>query len=151
MTTKGSRQERIRNDVFPGAEGDVFDTATKGFVPVPLEFRYLLRYLTAAETRVLLYLQLRTSKEGICFPTVDEVAHDLGMTPRHVRPHLHDLQEKGFLRMRARGGKTYFLLLDPAVIIRTLVAKNKIGSEELREINNLREDLKRDPIDNDSK
>lgn len=145
-TAQPSRQERIRNDVFPGAEHDVFDTSTKGFVPVPLEFRRLLRHLTASQTRVLLYLQLRASKEGICFPAVEEIAHDLGVTPKHVRPHLRELERKGFLRMRAKGGKTYYLLHDPAIAIRKLVDLKEIGSEELREINNLREDLKRDPI-----
>jgi GNAT superfamily N-acetyltransferase len=62
----------------------VFDVAEKGFVPVPIILRKLIRHLTAPELRVLIYLQLRASRYGICYPTYDEIVHELGLMERHA-------------------------------------------------------------------
>ncbi len=60
----------------------VFDVAEKGFVPVPIILRKLIRHLSAPELRVLVYLQLRASRYGICYPTYDEIVHELGLMGR---------------------------------------------------------------------
>jgi DNA-binding MarR family transcriptional regulator len=144
---KATRHERVRNEIFPGGDERVFDTKAKGFVPIPIEFRLLLRYLTPPQIRVLLYLQLRTSKEGLCFPTVEEIAHDIGVgTPKHVRPHLKELERKGFIEIGQKGGRTFFLMREPALILRRLLDLKEISDEQLRDINSLRENLGRDPV-----
>src|SRR5437762_3155363 len=104
---RATRDERIRGELFGDPSNPVFDTGTKGFIPLPIEFRLLLRHLTLAEMRVLLYLHLRSGKEGICFPTIDEIAHDIGVqTSKHVRPLLPKLEEKRFIRISQKAGRT---------------------------------------------
>ncbi len=144
---KANRDERIRNELFPGSENSIFNTKNRGFVPTPIEWRLLLRFLTPPQCRVLLYLQLRTGKEGICFPTVEEIAHDLGVSAaKNVRPHLKALEEKGFIRSGRKGGRTYYLMHDPSVAITRLVKRKEMSAEYLRDVNDLRENLGREPI-----
>jgi DNA-binding MarR family transcriptional regulator len=146
-TQRPSRHERIRNEAFPDAAGEVFDTKTKGFIPIPIEFRLLLRHLTTAQTRLLLYLHLRSGKEGVSFPTVEEIAHDIGVgTPKHIRPLVTELERKGFIRTAYKRGRTYYLALDPAIAIRKLIHLSEMSEEQLREMNELRENIGRDPI-----
>jgi hypothetical protein len=71
----------------------VFDTGKKGFVPMPIIMRKLMRHITAAELRVLLYMQTRCSRYFICYPTLEEIAHDLGLNGRrNLTPHLKALE-----------------------------------------------------------
>src|SRR5216684_2336540 len=60
---------RYRRACFKDADKLVFDTAKKGFVPLPIVMRKLLRHLSASEWRILTYLHLRCSRYGICYPT----------------------------------------------------------------------------------
>ena len=78
--TKEPKDLRYRKQHFPDAEDLVFDTQRKGFIPPPILTRKLLRHLSAPEFRILVYLHLRVSKYGICFPTQDEMAFELGLS-----------------------------------------------------------------------
>lgn len=148
QNTRASRDERIRNELFPESGTQIFDTKTKGFVPVPIEFRLLLRYLSTAQIRVLIYLHLRAGKESLCFPTVEEIAHDIGVNaPKHVRPCLSELVRKGFVRTGYKAGRSYYLIHDPAVIIQRLVELKEMSEEELRDMNDLRENIGHHPIE----
>ncbi|MEX2273576.1 MAG: helix-turn-helix domain-containing protein [Vicinamibacterales bacterium] len=145
-SSRPSRDERIRGELFPDAE--IFDTGTKGFVPVPIDYRRLLRHMTPPQIRVWLYLQLRSSKHGICFPTVDEIADEIGVkTSKHIRPQLRELERKGFIRSAKKSGRTYYLLQDPAAAVRRLMHLRDMSLEELREMNGLREDIGHQPIE----
>jgi hypothetical protein len=105
-STREPRDLRYRNQYFPGSEALVFDTKRKGFVPLPIVLRKILWFLTPPELRVLMYLVLRASKYGICYPTVEEIAHDLGMRGRkNVTPHLRSLEQKHFIRTHTASGK----------------------------------------------
>jgi hypothetical protein len=146
--TASDRDERIRKEVFPNSDGQVFDAKTKGFVPLPIEFRLLLRYLTPPQFRVLIYLHLRAGKPGVCYPTIDEIAHDVGVkTAKHVRPLLHALEHRGFIRSGTKGGRTYYLVLDPGVPMVKLLKDGHLTQDAFREINGLREDLGHDPVE----
>lgn len=57
--TRDPRDLRLRNQYFPNAGLVVFDTARKGFVPLPIVLRKMLWFLTPPELRVLIYLVLR--------------------------------------------------------------------------------------------
>ncbi len=48
-TTREPKDLRYRREFFPNAETMIFDTKTKGFVPLPILFRKLIRHLSAAE------------------------------------------------------------------------------------------------------
>lgn len=125
----------------------IFDTKTKGFVPLPILFRKLIRHLSAAEIRVLTYLQLRTSRYGICYPTIEEIVHELGLTSRkNLMPHIESLEEKKFISTHAAGARRYFLIHDPRIPITHLIAEGEIGKEEQFEINELYKDLGQEPI-----
>src|SRR5271157_5496662 len=112
--TKVPKDLRYRRQFLPGAEGEVFDVSEKGFVPLPIILRKLIRHLTAPELRVLIYLQLRASRYGICYPTYDEIVHELGLMGRkNLLPHLKSLEQKRFIATHAAAGKTFFLIHDP--------------------------------------
>jgi hypothetical protein len=133
---------RYRRQFFPEAESLVFDTRRKGFVPLPILIRKLLAHLTAPEFRVLAYLYLRASRYGICYPTVDEVVHELGLTTKkNLTPHLESLVEKRCISMHSAAGKTFFLVHDPRIPIRHLAEAGKLDPQQLFEIDELCKDL----------
>src|SRR5581483_7586219 len=89
------RDLRYRQQFFPGAEALVFDTAKRGFVPLPILVRKLMRHLNAPEFRILTYLFLRASRYGVCFPTLEEMAYEIGLSGRkNLIPHIRSLEEK---------------------------------------------------------
>src|SRR5208282_6882880 len=88
LLPKQPKDLRYRRQFFPDADEKIFSTAQKGFIPVPIILRKLLRHLTAPELRVLIYLSLRASKHGICYPTFEEIVHELGLTgKKNLLPH----------------------------------------------------------------
>lgn len=139
---------RYRRQLFSDAETLVFDTARRGFVPLPIILRKLLRHLTPPELRVLIYLNLRASQYGICYPTLEEIVYELGLSARkNLTPHLKSLEEKKLISTHTAGGKKYFLVHDPRVGLQHLAAEGKLSEEELYEVNELCEDLKQQPLD----
>lgn len=144
---KSPRDLRLRNQYFPGAEQRVFDTGKKGFVPQPIIMRKLMRHLSPPELRVLVYLQTRCSQYFICYPTLEEIAHDLRLTGRrNLTPHLKALEKKKFIATATGSGKKYFLVHDPRVAIEHMIETGEIDENELFEINEVLQDLKQDPI-----
>lgn len=138
---------RYRRQYFPGAENLVFDTSRRGFVPLPIVLRKILWHLTPPEVRVLVYLASRASKYGICYPSEEEIAHDLGMSGRkNLTPHLRSLEKKHFIKTHTASGKKFFLIIDPRVAIENLVSEGKVNEDHLFEINELLEDLNQEPI-----
>jgi hypothetical protein len=142
------RDLRYRKRLFPDAERVIFDTKRKGFVPLPISFRKMLQFLSSAEVRIWVYLQMRASRHGICYPTMEEIAHEVGLSGRkNLIPHLKSLQEKGLISMKSAGGRNYYLLHDPVVALRMMAMNGKITADRLAEINDLLEELKQDPIE----
>jgi len=136
------RDLRYRNELFPGSDRLVFRTSEKGFVPVPIIVRKVLRFLSSPETRVLLYLYLRASRYGICYPPVDEIVHELGLTSKkNLLPHIESLAEKRFISVRTNGNRTFYLVHDPRIAITQLMESGKVKDEDLFEINDLYADL----------
>lgn len=141
------RDLRFRRQYFPEAENAVFDTSEKGFVPVPILLRKLLRFLSAPELRILLYLQLRASRFGICYPTLEEISHELGLAGRkNITPHIHSLEKKKFIATRNVAGKNFYLIFDPRVVVEHLYRSAQLSAEELYEVNDLLADLGQEPI-----
>lgn len=137
---------RYRRQFFPNAENMVFDVSEKGFVPVPIILRKLIRRLSAPELRVLIYLYLRASRYGICYPTYDEIVHELGLTGRkNLLPHLKSLEQKRFIATHSAAGRTFFLVHDPRVAIVHLLETGGLTEQELFEINELYADLNQKP------
>jgi hypothetical protein len=65
---KEKRDLRLRNQHFPDVATQLFATKKGGFIPMPIIMRKLMRHLSAAELRVLVYLQTRCSLYFICYP-----------------------------------------------------------------------------------
>ena len=146
-TAKEPKDLRYRNQYFPGAEKVVFNTNHAGFVPMAIILRKILWFLTAQEVRVLVYLMTRASKHGICYPTEEEIAHELGMSGRkNLRPHLRSLESKHFIKTHNASGKKFFLIHDPRIANERLAQSGKLTDDQLFEINDLLEDLKQIPI-----
>jgi hypothetical protein len=133
---------RYRRQFFPEAESLVFDTKRKGFVPLPILIRKLLAHLTAPELRVLVYLYVRASRYGICYPNIDEIVHELGLTTKkNLTPHLESLVEKRCISMHAAAGRTFFLVHDPRIPIQHLAGKGSLTPQQLFDIDELCKDL----------
>jgi hypothetical protein len=144
--TKEPKDLRLRKQHFPKADELVFDRK-KGFVPMPIIMRKLLRRISPPELRVLVYLQTRCSQYFICYPTLEEIAHDIGLNSRkNLTPHLTALEKKKFISTATASGKKFFLVHDPRVAIEHLVHTGKINQDELFDINELRHDLNQDAI-----
>ncbi len=145
-TAREPKDLRYRKQHFPGAETVVFDTRRKGFVPLPIVLRKILRYLTPPELRVLVYLILRTSRYGICYPSEEEIAYDLGLSGgKNLTPHLRSPEKKHFIRTCTASGKKFFLIHDPRIAIERLVKAGEINDDRFYEINELLEDLNQTP------
>jgi hypothetical protein len=145
--TQEPKDLRYRKQLFPKAEKLVFNTGNKGFVPAPIVLRKVLWFLTPPEVRVLLYLMLRASRFFICYPTEEEIAHDLGMQGRkNLTPHLRSLEKKHFITTRTGSGKKFFLIHDPRIAIESLVKEGRIDGDHLFEINDLLHDLHQEPV-----
>jgi len=141
------RDLRYRKRLFPGAEDLVFDTNRKGFVPLPILLRKLIRYLSAPEFRILVYLHLRASRYGICFPTLDEMAFEIGLNGRkNIIPHIQSLEDKRAITTRTAAGKKFYLVHDPRVALQHLIDKNLIPDEGIEEIASLCHDLRQQPL-----
>src|SRR5947207_1811385 len=133
---------RYRKLYFPNAEELIFSTSQKGFVPMPIIMRKLMRHLAAPEFRVLAYLHMRVSKYGICYPTPQEIAYELGLEgTKNMAPYLRKLEAKKLISVKKALGKQYFLVHDPRHGIQHLVDTEQISAEELEEINHLCIDL----------
>ena len=141
------RDLRYRNQLFPGSDERVFNVGDKGFVPVPIILRKLFRFLSSPEIRILLYLCLRASRYSICYPSTDEMVHELGLTSKkNLLPHLESLKEKGFISMQTSGSKTFYLIHDPRVAIKHLLSTGQIRTDDLFEINDLYAELNQQPV-----
>jgi hypothetical protein len=139
---------RYRRQFFPESEDKVFNVSEKGFVPIPIILRKLIRHLSAPELRVLLYLHLRASRYGICYPSYDEIVHELGlMSKKNLLPHLRSLEDKKFISTNSGAGKNFFLVHDPRVAALHLLREGQISEPQLFEINELYVDLSQRPID----
>jgi hypothetical protein len=109
---------------------------------MPIIMRKLMKHISAVQLRVLVYLQLRASKYGICYPTLEEIAYDLGLGGRkHLTPHIKGLVEKRFISTHTASGKRFYLVHDPRVAIEHLVSQGLLNEGDLSEINELYEDL----------
>jgi hypothetical protein len=148
-TTKDPKDLRYRRMFFPEAEKLVFTTAGAGFVPLPILLRKLMRHLTAPELRLYVYLYLRASRYGICYPAQDEMLHELGLASnKHLRPHIESLVDKHLISTHSapETGKRFYLVHDPRVAIEHLARSGKLRKEEIFAINDLCEDLNQPPI-----
>lgn len=141
MEPKTPRDLRYRNKLFPDAEKKVFKTADGGFVPLPILFRKMLRYLSAAEVRIYLYLLTRVSRYGICYPPESEMAHEIGVSRKNITPHLNSLAEKKLISIRNSGGRNYYLVHDPRYALRAMAHAGALGENDLLSTNELIEDL----------
>jgi hypothetical protein len=83
----------------------------------------------------------------ICFPTLEEISHDLNLKgTKNLTPHIRGLETKKFISTATRAGKKFYLVHDPAIAIAHMVETGKVPMTELDDINELLHELKRDPI-----
>jgi hypothetical protein len=117
-------------------------------VPLPILLRKLIRHLSAPELRVLMYLHLRASKFGICYPTQEEIAFELGLqSTKNLSPYIKSLEAKHLISTKASMGRKFCLIHDPRIGLQHLADAGALSDEELEEINNLCLDLGQEPIE----
>jgi DNA-binding MarR family transcriptional regulator len=117
-------------------------------VPLPILLRKLIRHLSAPELRVLVYLHLRSSKYGICYPTQEEIAFELGLQgTKNLGPYIKSLEARHLISTKTSMGRKFYLIHDPRIGLQHLAKTGKLTAEELEEVNNLCADLGQQPIE----
>jgi hypothetical protein len=145
-TTKEPKDVRYIRKLF-GQDPKTFKTSQGGFVPFPIIYRKLFRHISTPQLRVFLYLCTRASKYCLCYPTYEEIAHDLGLGGRkNLTPHIKALESNSFISTRTSEGKKFYLIHDPVVPIAHLFRTGKLSENELDEINDLLETLKQSSL-----
>jgi len=144
---KEPKDLRYRRAFFPDAESLIFETKYKGFVPLPILLRKLLAHLSAAEVRVLMYLYLRASRHGICYPTLEEMVRELGLTSKkNLLPQLKKLEEKKLIAIHNTSSRMFFLIYHPRVAIEHMIKNGQLTKHEVFEINELLQDLNQETL-----
>jgi len=147
IPAKEPKDLRYRKLYFPNADQVRFDTERKGFVPLPILLRKLLRHLSAPELRVLIYLHLRASKFSICYPTQEEIAFELVLQgTKNLSPYIKSLEAKHLISTKTSMGRKFYLVHDPRIGLQYLATAGRLTPEELEEINHLCIDLGQEPI-----
>src|SRR6266404_1244813 len=138
------RNLRIRNRVFPAGASVIFDTSKGGYAPAPILLRKLLRFLKPTQLELLLYLMLRADEHALCYPTVEEIAHELGKENNisRLRRTIRELEAMGFIATCKDGGRMYFLVLDPRHAVVKLHGLTKLHDDDLASVNELLSVLK---------
>jgi hypothetical protein len=145
-TAKEPKDVRYIRKLF-GPDARTFKTTRGGFVPLPIIYRKLFRKLSAPQVRVLVYLCTRASKYGLCYPTYEEIAHDLGLDGRkNLTPHIKELERMGFITTATSEGKKFYLINDPIVPMEHLYRAGALAQSDIDEINDLLETLKQPTI-----
>ncbi len=74
------------------------------------------RELSAAEKLVMLYLLERANKDGVCWPSLNTIARDTGLTRRGVIGILRRLRDAGYITWEQVGQtNTYRVAVDRLV------------------------------------
>src|SRR2546426_6451948 len=109
------RNKRIVKRLFPDAASFVFDNKDGGFVSFPILMRKLLRHLKPTQLELLVYLWLRSDRYGLCYPTLDAIAHELGQqNTTRLKKTLTGLEGHfGLIKTHTHEGRTYFLVCEP--------------------------------------
>jgi hypothetical protein len=129
---KDPKELRYRKLYFPNADEVAFDTKRKGFVPLPILLRKLMRHLSTPEFRVLVYLHLRAGRYGVCYPAPQEMVFELGLgSTKNLTPYLRSLEQKKLISSKEALGRTYYLVHDPRVGLQHSVDEGTISGEEL--------------------
>lgn len=137
-TTKRNTDQRHRTRCFPGAEKEVFDAKRRGFAPLPLISRELLRHLKGAELRIWIYFLTRGGPQSICYPTYENIVREAGVkTKGTVTKAIHRLEKIGLIRTYNDRGTRRYLLRDPRLAVERLFELGEIADYELEEANDL--------------
>ena len=105
--------------------------------------RRLLRHLKPKQLEMLVYLWLRCDRYYLCYPTVDEIASELGLqNTSRVKKTIRELETASLVQTRTSQGRMYFLVLDPRHAFKKLYDEGDIEKDELEEINELLGKLK---------
>jgi len=145
--SKDPKELRYRKLHFPDADRVVFNTSRRGFVPLPILLRKVIRHLSTPEFRVLVYLHLRAGRYGVCFPPLQEMIYELGLgSAKNLSPHLHTLEQKQLISSKEVLGRTFYLVHDPRVALEHFASNDTISGAELDSVNELCFDLGQGPI-----
>ena len=139
---KDPKELRYRKLYFPDADKLAFNTSRKGFIPLPILLRKVIRHLSTPEFRVLVYLHLRAGRFGVCYPSPQEMVYELGLgSTKNLTPYLHSLEQKKLISSKDVLGKMYYLVHDPRVALEHLIQEGTITGAELDSVNELCTDL----------
>jgi hypothetical protein len=132
-TAKRNKASRILNKLFSDAAR--FDAKQGKYSSLPWVLRTVLWLLQPRTWQVYTYVVLRSGQEWVTWLTDKQMAVDLGITHRKVRPHIRELEKLGLLKTKEHDGERYVCVLDPLPALDALVRAGKIHKEKLERLN----------------
>lgn len=108
----------VRNRQFVIEEGNQWEKGSElgPFLTFPAWWRrFIFQVVTPRELTVYLYLCSVMDENAIAFPTIDQIAEDLGLTKQPVRDALRVLHRRGFLLIRNDDRRKITIYQRPAV------------------------------------
>jgi DNA-binding transcriptional ArsR family regulator len=99
-----------------------------------------VRGLFPAERCLLVYLVDRANGDGVCWPSVEEIAHDLELSPRKINQATAVLEQRGLVAVERRYKRSsLFRILEvPAPAKRPNGADDSPGSDEVSAAHSVR-------------
>jgi hypothetical protein len=142
--TANDRNRRIVKRLFPNAESFVFANDKGGFVSFPILMRKLLKHLKPTQLELLVYLWLRSDKYGLCYPTLEAIAHELGQqNTTRLKKIVRELeQDLRLIKTHTHEGRIYFLVGDPRHAVVNLRKRGIIDDAGIDDANELLGQLK---------
>ena len=138
-----TREERIRNRLFPGVE----TFARKGFTTLPIILRRAQFLFSPREWQVYTYVLMRTGKAGVAWLTMTEMANDLAFnSTAKLRKYVDQLVDAGWLIAHRSSAREYFIAPDPYAVLKALDKRDMISTERREELDELLDLLGQDPL-----
>jgi hypothetical protein len=147
-TNRPPRDQRYRDNCFPGADKEVFVPDRGGYAPLPYVTRELLRHLKGAELKVWIYMLTRGGPQSICYPTYEDIMRGAGVeTKGTVSKAVNRLEKIGLIRVFNDKGTRRYLLRDPKLAVARLFELGEVTQDEVEDANDVLEKVGLDLIE----
>ena len=140
-----TRDERIRERLFPGAEP--FHPEVGGYTALPFVLRRVQWMFEARTWQIFTYVLMRLGPSGVGWLTFSEMAWDLDFRsiPK-LRVYVDRLVRDGWLLHSSSRAREYFFAPDPIDLIRRKAAAGLIADDRADAIDEVLESLGWPPL-----
>jgi hypothetical protein len=145
-----TREERIRNRLFPGVR--TFPRATGGFAALPIILRRAqFAFRTPRHWQLYTYVLMRAGPAGVAWFNLAEMAWDLDFKSiAKLKPYVDDLVTANWLLRQSSRGQDYYVVPDPLGVLAQMHKDKKLPADRVEEIDALAEALGHPTLDQDA-